>query len=457
MHTRLAVTVVACFATPILGNRDVLRHLGSKGHCLMQTRSVVSKTVFGRHNVTRHLPMARLDNTTELVPPETVYRAEWCVAGALVFIALTTYAYGLLTMRPADEQSPTHNVRRVSGRRHTDVHMRSKDPLEEDIFHLAVSSLVRDAVFVANGEEHLALRISRLLVHLLLVMTTIIIQIVLVIQINLYVTPQAVYNIRNSYDQYEFVMYGSQENHTTLTVNGKHRGMPAYFQPDLFESLDDDLKTEVCNIPFSQPCFFMLVLFIWSLTCTGQIRQCLELVLTIVFVTPTISHMEDAIVVQDDGSPRNDVNFDGTQDQLIAGITPLMKAALMTLILAPWLGLTCFLLWLGCRWFAATDDWDALVTNAVALEFIILLKDLLYVTLVSERSKRELRNTYVRPLKKQEPVGYQVFFSGLVWGVIAIIWVVLYVYRLQQVLPDYRWDVRGSCTNWFAQLLAQPG
>jgi len=380
------------------------------------------------------------------------------LGGTLVLVALATYVYGLLTMRPADEQSAMGSqARRMTSHCRADVHVRSKDPLEEDIYHLAVSSLIRDAVFLTKGEENLALRISRLLVHLLLVMTTIIIQIVLVIQINLFVTPQAVYNIRDSYDKYEFIMYGSQENHTTLTFTGKHRGKAGYFQPGLFEALDDDLKTEVCNIPFSQPCFFLLVLFIWSLTCTGQIRQCLELMGTIVMVTPTICSMDDALVIEGDGNPQRDVKHDGTQEQLIAGITPVMKATLVTLIFAPWLGLTCFLLWLGCRWFAATDDWEALVTNAVALEFILLLKDLLYVTLISERSKRELRNTFVRPHHKKEPVGYHVFFSGLMWGIIAIVWVVLYVFLLQSVLPKYRWDVRGPCKHWFATLLAQPG
>merc|ERR1719189_739763 len=124
------------------------------------------------------------------------------------------------------------------------------------------------------------------------------IQVVLVVQIKMLVTPQAVSSIRDSYDQYEFIMYGSQESHTTLTVNGKHRGKPGYFQPGLFDTLDDDLKQDVCNIPFSQRTFFMLVLFIWSLTCMGQIRQCLELAGTIIWVTPTFRSMENALIIE---------------------------------------------------------------------------------------------------------------------------------------------------------------
>jgi len=276
-----------------------------------------------------------------------------------------------------------------------------------------------------------------------------------VVQIKMLVTPQAVSNIRDSYDQYEFIMYGSQEAHTTLTVNGKHRGKPEFFQPELFETLDDDLKKDVCNIPFSQRSYFMLVLFIWSLTCIGQIRQCLELAGTIVWVTPTISSMGKSLVIENEDE-KGDVDHDGVQERLIAGLTPLMKTMLMTLVLGPWLGLTMFLLWLGCRWFAATNDLGELVANAVALEFILLLKELLYYTLVSERSKRELRNTYVYPAVKEEVAGYRVFLSGVIWGIITLVWVFLYVYRLQAVLPEYRWDVHDTCTHWFANLLARP-
>jgi len=312
------------------------------------------------------------------------------------------------------------------------------------------------------------LRVSRLIVHLLLVVATIVIQIALVIQIKMLVTPQAVSNIRDSYDQYEFIMYGSQEAHTTLTVNGKHRGKPGYFRPELFDTLDDDLKKEVCNIPFSQRSFFMLVIFIWSLTCIAQIRQCIELAATIVWVTPTARSMRNALVIgneipegADDDEVRRilskaDVNNDGIPERLIAGLTPLIKTMLMTLILAPWLGLTCFLLWLGCRWFAATNDLGELVANAVALEFILLLKELLYYTLVSERSKRELSNTYLLPAEKEEVASFRAFLSGIVWGLVALGWVFLYVYRLQAVLPEYRWDVHDSCTRWFASLLARP-
>jgi len=399
-------------------------------------------------------PVKSGSNTTMVPLPATMPYLPRYLAGTMAIIAFSTYALGLLTMCP-DEPPAEGTLKDGQYGTGEDIDLRRNDPLTEDIYHLAVSSLVRDAVFIVNGSGKLGLRISRLLVHLFLVMATICVQIMLVVQIKMLVTPQAVNSIRESYDQYEFIMYGSQETHTTLTVNGKHRGKPEYFQPELFETLDDDLKKDVCNIPFSQRTFFMLVLFIWSLTCIGQIRQCLELVGTIVWVTPTISSMGSALIIENEDK-EGDADHDGIQERLIAGLTPLMKTMLMTLVLTPWLGLTLFLLWLGCRWFAATNDLGELVANAVALEFILLLKELLYFTLVSERSKRELRNTYVYPAVKEEVAGYRVFLSGVLWGIITLVWVFLYVYRLQAVLPEYRWDVHDTCTHWFANLLARP-
>jgi len=453
----MAILFFLAAEEPEPGKSEATCQPGEEDLCELQSTSLLqlgmqldTGIAVGRHKKVSHTAPAKSGNTTKMVQIPTISpNLPRYIAGTLAIVALGTYTLSLLTMSP--DVPPAEKTLKEGTAE--DVDLRKSDPLHEDIYHLAVSSLVRDAVFIANGEGQLALRISRLLVHLFLVVATISIQIVLVIQIKMLVTPQAVSNIRDSYDQYEFIMYGSQEAHTTLTINGKHRGKPGYFQPELFETLDDDLKKDVCNIPFSQKTFFMLVLFIWSLTCIGQIRQCLELVGTIAWVTPTVSSMSNALIVED---ATEDTDHDGIPERLIAGLTPLMKTMLMTLILAPWLGLTCFLLWLGCRWFAATNDLGELVANAVALEFILLLKELLYFTLVSERSKRELRNTFVYPAVKEEKASYSVFLSGVLWGVITLVWVFLYVYRLQAVLPEYRWDVHGPCTDWYANLLARP-
>lgn len=332
-----------------------------------------------------------------------------------------------------------------------DVERRKFEGLDEDTYRLAIVLLVRDGQNLAQHGPN-PLRITRIVGHHSLLMVTIIIQIILLNQIKLYVTPQAVATIRSAYDDYELKMCGGVEKHTTLTVNGKHRCKPEFFKPDIFPGLDDDLKTDVCNIPFSQLKFFKLVMLIWSLTCIGQIKTCIESFMTLMIATPTSDSMVDALVL----TGEEEYEADGMPEKVIQCLTLPMKLLIFFTVLLPWFCITWVLLALGSRWLTATNDFGDLILNAVGLEFILLLKDLVYVTLVAERNKRELRNTLVVPITKQEPAGFWVFMGGFAWAVVAMIWVYLYIFHLQAVLPEYKWDVHGVCTKWLHSLTVKP-
>jgi len=411
-----------------------------------------------------------------------------------------------------------------------EVEQRSFEPLDEDTYRLAIVLLVRDGQFLAKGQGASMLRATRIFGHVGLLMITIVIQIVLLNQIKWLVTPQAVTTIRTAYDEFELKMCGGVENHTTLTVNGKHRCKPQYFQPDIFMGLDDELKADVCNIPFSQLRFFKLVLLIWSLTCIGQIKMCIETFVTLMAATPSCESMVNAVqpieeaerdhfsrqnslvgfgpgdaqdevrkqeepsppieeqgpsqlarfqgwfnLMGDAGGPRPPEEQEPPEvppvqqaprfkfekpepgpERVITALTVPMKAVIFGTVLLPWFMITCNLLAQGSRWLTATNDFGELILNAVGLEFVLLLKDLVYHTIVAERNKRELRNTLVHPIVKKEPAGYLVFMGGFIWGAMAVLWVYLYIFHLQTVLPEYKWDVHASCTRWLKSLTVKP-
>lgn len=139
--------------------------------------------------------------------------------------------------------------------------------------------------------------------------------------------------------------------------------------------------------------------------------------------------------------------------KVIVGLTPTVKGLIGTFVVIPWLANTCFLLWLGCRWLTATNDFGNLISNAVALEFVLYLKDLIYLALVSERNKREMRGTELIPTVKKESGTAVLYLGAFFWGLITIAWIYLYIYYLQAVLPEYRWDVKDVCAGWFNSLL----
>merc|ERR1719326_1684700 len=138
--------------------------------------------------------------------------------------------------------------------------------------------------------------------------------------------------------------------------------------------------------------------------------------------------------------------------KVLVGLTPTVKGMICTFVIMPWLTNTCFLLWLGCRWLAATNDYGNLISNAVALEFILYLKDLVYSGLVSERNKRELEKTKILPDSKRQRAGYQVYLGTFVWALLVVAWLWGYIFHFQAVLPEYRWDVKEVCGDWYAEL-----
>lgn len=316
--------------------------------------------------------------------------------------------------------------------------------LDEDTYGLAISSLIRDIMMIVNGEGTPALRLFRLMLSLGLVLGNIAIQLFLLVQIKTFCTFKAVHDIQETYDKYEFLMYGSEESHTTLTSNAKHRGLPEFFRPEVFDKLPEELKDGVCNIPLSQPRFFMAVLFVWTLTCIGEVKKVFTLSASLLIATPTGASMVGALQAsneEDDG--------DGVRNEkVIVHLTVLVKVVIAGLVLLPRLLITLYLLFLGSRWLAATNDFQELVLNAVALEFLLLLKNLLFYVLVPERNKRDLQHTEIMPPSKRQSASYWVFLGTSLWAFVAAVWCVGYTYKWQQVLPGYRWDVSEACAKW---------
>merc|ERR1711974_437776 len=92
--------------------------------------------------------------------------------------------------------------------------------------------------------------------------------------------------------------------------------------------------------------------------------------------------------------------------------------------------------------------------NAVALEFILCLKEALFVVLMSTKNGEDLANTFIQLEVQQEKADFKVFVGSVAWLLVAVAWVLLYMgipHRmegLQAVLPEFRGDVHDVCIGW---------
>jgi len=322
---------------------------------------------------------------------------------------------------------------------------RSHKSVEEDTYGFAIVSLIRDLQQISTGEcssSNVKLRSTRIFFAMALLAFTTFLQMLIMWYVKTLVIAAWVTNIRDDYSAYELHMYG--EGNTELNINGKHRGIPGNFQPGNFDSLDGGLKERVCNIAFSQTWFFGSVLLIWTLTVILELRGILALFRSLIINTKNITDMKDAL--QDLDEDKDD--DDPENRWVVDGLTMRVKALCLFCVIIPRFILTFILLWLGCRFLAATNDFGEMVLNAIALEFVLMLKDLLYYTIVPDRNKREIAHINIRPSSKTDHPTYWSYLGTFSWLFVAFAWIVFYVFHFQMVLPFYKWDVRGPCMNY---------
>jgi len=318
---------------------------------------------------------------------------------------------------------------------------RSSSPLDEDMYGLAVSLLVRDTAVLEAGEGHGLLRQLRFALVFLLVFMHKALQVFLVFQVLRLVTPKAMQTSRSNYDKFEWHMYGEDPSHFKILPDGTRRGLPGFFQPELFDTLGAHIKEDTCHIPFSQPVFFIVVLFVWALTCIGDLKKGVDMFNSLILSTPTVGALEHMVESPSDMK---------SNKMLIVGLTWRKKVFITAIILVPRAILTTVLLWLGSRWLASTNNFGDLIMNTVALEFILLLQNLLYMTMVPARNKRDCQSIETAPPHTHEKAGLYVFTGSILWGVVAFAWAMVYTYYLQRVLPSYNWDVRDVCAEWLS-------
>jgi len=352
----------------------------------------------------------------------------------------------------SDEPDEEESVGIVGCCEDPDDHDHELEPVEldEDTFGMSICSLTRDTYHIAK-DGVTCNRVTRLGTSLGLVILTLFLQIALLHYVKKFVSAHAVHDIREQYDVYEKYMYGcdKDEARCVLTVNGKHRGKPEFLPATLEERIAvlmsapmADHREAVCHIPLSQPHFFSLILLIWTLTCFAELRKAFNVTQTLVML-PTIKSMATAL---------DEEAAEG--EEHIVGLSFLLKTVMVVLMSVPRAGITFYLLWVGCRWLLATTSFGDLILNAVALEFILCIKEALYVAVMPIRNHFDLAKTRISPYPKTMSSGPWNLMNSVCLLAVAIIWVYFYMTSWQQVLPGYKWDVHEVCVDYIKKMYA---
>merc|ERR1711971_101312 len=128
---------------------------------------------------------------------------------------------------------------------------------------------------------------------------------------------------------------------------------------------------DICTCSLSQPIFLGAIIFLWAITSFRYVRENAHFSRNVFMMDTDTDNMTPSEVFEKD-----------EEGCKLARITLGVKFFVLAFIQLPKLIMDVILLWIGCRWLVATLGFGEILLNALALEFILNLHEILYFTIV---------------------------------------------------------------------------
>eukprot|EP00931_Biecheleriopsis_adriatica_P008696 TRINITY_DN109844_c0_g1_i1.p1 TRINITY_DN109844_c0_g1~~TRINITY_DN109844_c0_g1_i1.p1 ORF type:complete len:450 (+),score=58.31 TRINITY_DN109844_c0_g1_i1:31-1380(+) len=301
-------------------------------------------------------------------------------------------------------------------------------PFVGDTYYAMVASLVRDSQVISTGHYSLQ-RPVRLVSSVVICFVLMGIQLFILIEVHVQVIDRVVPAINKLYDTYEVTMYSK----THISASGHPRGNAEDFVPLNWLSLSAVVQDEVCSITLANDELFLTILFVWTMSCVVDLRECTNMFWMFVIQAPTVKSLSETVTQRDS---EGNVN--------VAGLTLAMKVFVSVFAILPRWTFDCCLLWMGCTWLQCTTSVSDLILNTVALEFVLHLKKLTFHAFMPQSYRQALKTTFL-VIPPERRYHKQLLLEKFSWILLAFTFCCSYIYEFQMVLQDYNWDVQAVC------------
>jgi len=143
-------------------------------------------------------------------------------------------------------------------------------------------------------------------------------------------------------------------------------------------------------------------------------------------------------------------------------LTPVTRFSIFVLVLLPRMTIILAVMLMGCVWLTATDRFDSLILNALALEFVVNVDNLLYTMFFPVSMHNQVENmkvampgatTFFSPRSSQvgaemKKKGMPSDLPGICRSFSYLALVVSFVYcfqAFQPVIPGFQQDLMSAC------------
>lgn len=280
----------------------------------------------------------------------------------------------------------------------------------------------------------------------------------LVVWVHEYIVLPAVHHVQNDYKKYHQEVFDPSGN----------------FVREAWDAFPDKHKT--CGAVFAVQDFLCVVLFLWICRISYDMKEMVTLSEFFWYCpswkdrkayTPLHSSAKD-----NDQTKRarrrmtegNEVDADEEIGHIkIVSLTRWARIALFALITVPRLFIGVYLIVMGNQYLTSTMEYHELILQALSLEFIIHIDEILYDSCFPQFFSKIVENAkIIAPIAQPAFLGTRVssdpvvnkmavpLLSNILLMIVCVASVLLYYYCLQQVLPNYKYDTWTLCREFHA-------
>merc|ERR1712003_469469 len=123
-------------------------------------------------------------------------------------------------------------------------------------------------------------------------------------------------------------------------------------------------------------------------------------------------------------------------------------------VVTPKVGIAIFLLYMGLQWLTATETYGGLILNALALQFIVHVDEILYIAFYPQAFKDMVEGSTIEipardhTREAKQRTQFVNFVVNIISTVLIAFGVFLYFHYFQTVLPNFEYDIHEPCAEF---------
>jgi len=252
--------------------------------------------------------------------------------------------------------------------------------------------------------------------------------------VNHYIVQGAVHEAQENYAEFHRKVFDEDGN----------------FLHGVWQTYDTDKYAALCNMAVSKLYFSCGIVFLWTARMLAEVKQSLHLMHDLYCIPqlPLSATAKQMVYQVKDG--------DEIERFEILALNRMVRIMLTVLIALPKIGVAFILMLSGCRWLAATQSFGDLILNALALEFVIGIDELMFEAFTPEQTRSFIEQTKIAYPREGEGGIQNESSMSLLLNTLGIIlnlaWSYMYLNDWQQVLPNFSHDIRAHCQSRFAEM-----